>query len=192
MNDAEKEFWAVIDQAIFRVKDPNTIRQKAAASGAAWLKSRSTLGGALKQIRLMRNELASDCARKAGVTQAQWQAWESDRETPSDEELAKLCKRFEFGERKKQRLLGLRKKAPRQRLLMMSRLRPELLAARGVAKVETSLEWQKLPEEIRYALIEWGRDREIMNAKDMFEAIQELKDEDARLIWVDEVLSYLV
>jgi hypothetical protein len=98
---------------------------------------------------------------------------------------------MEFGERKREELSNLKARAPRNRLLAISRLRPELLAARGVAKLESSLEWKKLPGEVQKALMTWGKQSGLSSFAEVMEFFTSLPDEEAREAWVDEVFERL-
>lgn len=190
-NDLEKELGRSVDRAFFGTNDPDAIRNQFKESHQAWLQEVQTLGGYLRDIRFLRGMEAKECARKAGVSRKKWQAWEADRETPTPHELEKLCRGLGFGEEKRRRLSDLRARAPRQRLLTISRFRPELLAARGVARIESSLEWQKLPSEVQQALLCWGEEKGLTSFEDMMAFFLELKDDEARELWVDEVFGYL-
>lgn len=189
MKKTEKALWDVIDHAIFKTEDPEQIRERVKVSGAAWEKERNTLGGYLRQIRRGRNLRTEECAELAGVSRSRWQAWESNREVPSQAELEGICEGLEFGSRKRERLERLQLESPRQRLLILSRYRPEMLAARGVARLGASLEWQKLPSPVREALTSWGERRELCFPDELMEFFETLKDDEAREAWVEEVLS---
>lgn len=190
-NELERELGRAVDRSLFQSDDPETIRREFTASFEDWAKERSTLGGYLRDIRFLRELDTATCARKVGVSQKLWQSWEADRETPSAEEIEKICQGMGFGEEKHSKLLELRSLAPRHRLLTICRLRPELLAARGVAKIEASLEWRKLPKEVQRALIVWGERNDLTSFEEIMEFFFGLDDEKAREAWVDGVLNHL-
>lgn len=189
MDEKEKELWDVVDRAIFKTNDPERILEKVKRSGASWLEERSSFGGSLRQIRRSRRLTTADCAQKAGISRDLWQAWEANRKTPSPEELENLCETMGFGRRKRERFEKLLGELPRQRLLVFSRFRPELLAARGVTRIETELEVQKLPESLREKLLAWCSACHLDSLEELRQHLLELKDDDARERWVDEVLG---
>jgi transcriptional regulator with XRE-family HTH domain len=192
MKEAEKEIWEVIDRAVFKTDDPELILQKVKSSGEAWLRRRESLGGSLRQIRRGRRLTTSDCAEKVGVLKDTWQSWEANRSVPTSDEFEKLCLGLHFGERTRQRLEGLMERTPRIRLLMLSRFRPELLAARGAASSGLDIEWKKLPTELQQVLKSWGDKQGLGSVDDLIAFFLSLKDENDREAWVNEVLEGLV
>lgn len=189
MSEFRKDLEKAVDRAVFKTDDPEKIRRDFVAACDAWTKERSSLGGFLRDIRLLREMSTESCAQKVGVKRKLWQSWEANRETPTLEEIDRICKGMGFGEAKRASLLELRTRAPRHRLLMISRFQRPYLAARGVARIEANLEWQKWPKELREALSEWGRQNGVGSPEELLEFIHSLQDEEARLAWVDEVLG---
>lgn len=189
MSDIDKEMSQAVERAIFKTNDPEKIRGMFSQAFVAWSQERSTLGGYLRDIRLLRGWCTETCAEKAGVSKGLWQSWEADRETPTEQEFGALISGMGFGPEKRADLRRLLSDSPRQRLLMLSRLRPEFLAARGVAKLEASGEWQKLPEPLQRALLVWGQERGLSSAEELLEFFSSLEDDEARFEWAEEVLK---
>lgn len=189
MSEIDKEMGRAADRAIFKTNDPEKIKKLFSQAVKAWTEERSTLGGYLRDIRLLRGWTTEECADKAGVSRALWQSWEADRESPTEKELEVLCSGMGFGLEKRADLQKLLSESPRQRLLMLSRLKPQFLAARGVAKLEASIEWQKLPEELQSALRNWGRENGVASAEEMLEYFDSFQDDESRLRWADRVLQ---
>ena len=191
MKEMHKDLERAVDRAVFKTEEPEKIKRLFTRSFDAWERETATLGGYLRDIRLLRGLTAEECAQRVGVSRARWQSWEADRETPTETDLCSLCRGMEFGERKREELFNLKARAPRNRLLAISRLRPELLAARGGAKLESSLEWKKLPGEVQKALMAWGKQIGLSSFAEVMEFFTSLPDEEAREAWVDEVLERL-
>ena len=82
---------------------PETVRR--------WLGQRRTLGGYLCSVRDMRELEPADCAALMEVSEDHWLAWEAGEEVPSTEELEKIIRRFEFGQRTRMALDRLRGEA---------------------------------------------------------------------------------
>lgn len=191
MSDMSDDIYRAADRAVFHTEDPEKIKERFAKAFDAWQKERSTLGGYLRDIRFLRELSPPECALKVGVSRAKWQAWESNRETPTEEELDSICRGMVFGKEKRETLNGLKEQAQRHRLLMLSELSPEFLAARGVAKLEASLEWQKLSADLQNALIVWGESAGMKSAEEILGFPPTLKSDEDREEWVDTILGYL-
>ena len=190
-NKMKQELGWAADRAVFGTDDPQALRQQFQQSMEAWKKERSTLGGYLRDLRRTRDLLPTDCADKTGVSRATWQAWESDRLSPSPSELEKLCHSLSLSEQKRLDLKRLSEQAPRHRLLLLARTRPELLAARGVASLESALEWQKLPEGVQERLAAWCRQNKLDTPEALSNHLSALEDDNSREAWADEVYRSL-
>jgi len=191
MSETEKELWRAADLAVFKTNEAKTIKDKFAKSYEAYLEERSHLGGYLKSTRLMREMTTSDCAEIVGVSRARWQAWEANVEIPSVMEIESIVEKMGFRNKKHQKLLELQAKAPQYSLKILSQFQPELLAARGVAKVDSRIEWSLLPGVIQDALKAWGKEHGHDFPVDLLVFLQNLGDDQAREKWVKEVLGYL-
>lgn len=183
------ELEAQIDRSVFGTNDPEVIRKKATRAIRDWQKERSTLGGYLRDIRRGRDMTTAECSLKAGVPRQTWQKWESNRLIPSDRELEKICTGMHFGEKKRERLKTLKKKAPENLLLLVSRSRPHLQAARGANRVGAGIGWSDFPPEIQRAIIGWGEENGYDFPRELPAFFLSLDNEEARQSWVSAIME---
>ena len=190
MSDIEKELWGTLDEAVFGTRDPESIRHQAIQAIGQWQQGRSTLGGYLSSIRKLRGRRTAEFALQAGVSRQLWQAWEADRALPKPQELEQISERLGFGAKKREKLRQLKAEAPKIYLKRLLDFRPELLAARGVSKVDPTSEWSALPDEVRELIKRWAHQQGIGTPTSLFSHLATLKTESEKETWLQKVLHH--
>lgn len=189
MNENEKELWETMDLAIFGTQDRDKILERFSLGCEKKAESESTFGGALRGLRRRRHVSTKAIAFQAGVSQSLWQSWEANRCAPTAAEFEQVCGNLKLYERTKQRLLGLRDLVPRLVLSRLSRFQPDQLVARGVGRVDPSLEWRKLGVEVRNLLTKWAEDKGFSFPDQFLDVLDELKTPEDQERWVNEVVE---
>lgn len=180
---------AQLDKLVFGTNDPQVIKREFHQAFEAWEQQRGTLGGYLRNIREKRGLTSTDCASKVGVPRQTWQLWESDREIPSDRDLEQICAGLHFGDKKKARLQALRRQAPGNLLLLVSRCRPLLQAAKGANIVGSAIGWSHLPDPIQQAVVDWGKEHGYHFPDQLPGFFLTLQNEEQRQSWVSEIIG---
>ena len=188
MSDPHKPLEKALDRAVFGTNDPDAIRRKVAQMGRYLEHKESSLGLSLLGLRHRDHLTLREAALKAGVPEKTWKAWEADFETPTVNELKDVLKNLEWS-RQTEKFLALREKAPRVRLLRLTTMQPNMLAARGVAGVSGSYEWQALDEGLKGRLQAWAAERDMSFPDDLVSVLAGFADDEERERWMTEVLG---
>lgn len=189
MNENEKELWEAMDLAIFGTQDSAKILERFSRGYEKKAENDSTFGGALCGLRRRRHVSTKAIAFQAGVSQSLWQSWEANRCAPTVAEFEKICDNLKLHEKTRQRLLALRDLVPRLVLSRLSRFQPDQLVARGVGRVDPSLEWRKLGPEVKSLLSKWAEDKGLSFPDQFLDVLDELKTPEDQERWVNEVVG---
>ena len=146
-----------------------------------------SLGSYLRSIRRLRGLRVEDIAAQAGVSEAKWDFWESNSQTPSAQELDELVRLLELSAYKQERLAHLAEMAPRRVLRDLSRSRLSALAAAGKAVVDPRLEWEALDAVVQDRLKAWARDKDLELPRELLSFIATLGTDDEVEDWLAEV-----
>ncbi len=177
-----------LDRVIFGTNQPDSIQNKLDEMAQFLAREESSLGLSLAGIRHRESWTLQQVSAKVGVSVRQWQAWEADFETPDPEQLRTVLERLDWS-REVPRFLELRKNAPKVRLKRMANVRPETLAARGLAGISGSYEWQSLDPELQQSLKSWGGARGLSFPEDLMSVLADFTSEEEREAWITEVLE---
>lgn len=188
MKKKNQQLDRAFDRVVFGTNDPKQIEMKLETMKHYLELEASSLGHSLAGIRHRNYWSYEKAAEKAGVSLETWRSWESDRKTPSVEELTTVLKRFHWSW-ELERFLALRQKAPRVKLGRLLNLCPNVLAAKGVGGLSASYEWQSLEEGLKRLLKIWADARGLCLPDDLISVLSELRSDEEREAWMSEVLG---
>tara|TARA_B100000678_G_scaffold285918_1_gene289791 strand:+ start:46 stop:618 length:573 start_codon:yes stop_codon:yes gene_type:complete len=188
MTEEDLEPWKDMDRILFGTDDPDAVRKgiKRLGQEVAW--QNSSLGRYLRSIRRFYKHSFAQMAHEAGVATQVWKAWEYDFETPTKKELTDVAKRLKWSSVRLERVWSLWESASRFRLKRLTTMRPQYLAAKGLAS-ESNIAWNSISKITQAKVASWGRQNGYNFPDDLLDFFSSFESDEERDAWVEEVLG---